>query len=112
MIIIMRKQISQIARAIRLWWNVVFIFGCLRVLIAIQFPKRPKVPKIGTENCSSQKVDQTTKSASGHLPAMGRVVLEDAAAPQLWKISNYLHFYIQLTLSESVDSTESNTINF
>ena len=84
MSIMMRSQISQIARAVRLWWNVDFSVGCLRVMTAIQFPNIPKVPKTGTEICWSQKFDQTTKFGSVQLPPIGRVVLAGAARPNLW----------------------------
>ena len=57
----LRNMMSQLARAIRLWWNVDFISGLFRTSMARTFPTIPVPPKAGIIKFSTAKLNPSSE---------------------------------------------------
>ena len=67
-----RKRMSQIARVRRLWWNVDYSCGHLKINIAVRLPNSPRHPMIGMRYFSSRP-DQVLNRFSGQEQLAGKI---------------------------------------
>ena len=85
-----RKRMSQIARVRRLWWNVDFSCGHLKMNIAVRLPNSPRQPMIGMRYFSSRP-DQVLNRFSGQEQLAGsRLVVVIESFIRI-VILNYFH---------------------